>query len=255
MTNREALLQAFNALAPYSDKQRWEFDNNMVHLNYITQKISRDKTIFDAGCGIGILAVALSLLGYKVAGGDKYLFKSNNQFFVSDIKGLEEIWKKHNVAISDKDMINDAVEQTYDAILSVATIEHQPDPKKFLEKLLRCLNVGGYIYIATPNVAHALNRVRFLFGLSPLAHNTKDFFMSGVEFTGHWREYTLDELKQFFSLLKVDIVDATHIQSRRPFRRWKGVRNFYLDCFALVAYLISGARDTNVIFGKKVLSV
>ena len=99
MNNKEALQKAYQILSPFSDKQKWEFNNNLVHLNFLTKHINKDKTIFDAGCGIGILDMALTLLEYKVEGGDKYLFATDSNFAVNDLEKLQDQQKK----IEDQD--------------------------------------------------------------------------------------------------------------------------------------------------------
>ena len=64
MEIKQALEEAYNDLAPYSDKKRWEFCNNYKHLKFFISHISKDSTILDVGCGIGIFIVALKKLGY-----------------------------------------------------------------------------------------------------------------------------------------------------------------------------------------------
>lgn len=251
MTNKEALIQAYKILSPYSNKQLWEFNNNLIHLNFLTRRVSKDQTIFDAGCGIGILALALTLLAYEVEGGDKYLFLSNNNFTADDIQGLGVIWEKHNLRITSKDIITDIFGKQYDIVVSVATIEHQQDPKEFLRKIASAVRKDGHIYIATPNISHLLNRIRFLFGRSPLSGNLESFFNQGKYFTGHWREYTLDELEQMFKLCGLKVVKAKNIQSMAPRLGMKNLREIYVNLFRLLAYLAPGAKDTNIVFGRK----
>ncbi|PIR93545.1 hypothetical protein COT99_00035 [Candidatus Falkowbacteria bacterium CG10_big_fil_rev_8_21_14_0_10_43_10] len=250
MSNKEALRQSYKILSPFSDKQRWEFNNNLVHLNFLTKYLDKSRTIFDAGCGIGILALALTLLGYKVEGGDKYLFTFGSKFAVDDIEKLRTIWKKYNLRISEKDILTDEISQKYDAIISIATIEHQRNPKLFLEKLKNAVKDGGHIYIATPNISHLLNRARFLFGLSPMSGHLKQWFEQGENFTGHFREYTLSELRQMSEWSGLQIVVAKNVQSMRPNIK-SGLRAIYMNLFRLLSFILPGAGDTNLILCKK----
>lgn len=251
MTDKQALSQAYKILSPYSNRHRWEFNNNLVHLNFLVSRISKDKTIFDAGCGIGILALALTLPGYKVEGGDKYLFLPDNEFGIKDMQKLQNIWREHDLKITNKDILTDTIDKQYDVVISIATIEHQRHPKKFLQKLAGVVKDGGYIYVAAPNISHLLNRIRSLFGRSPLSGNLEDFFKQGESFTGHWREYTLDELRQMCEWCDLEIVEACNVQSMRPKLRVKSARTLYVNIFRLLSYIIPGARDTNLIFCKK----
>ena len=250
MTNKEALQKAYQSLSPFSNKQKWEFNNNLVHLNFLTKHIEKNKTIFDVGCGIGILAMALNFLDYKIEGGDKFVFKEEGDLAVNDINKLQDIWKKYNLKISDQDILVDRTNEQYDVIISIATIEHQTNPKKFLEKIKTAIKSDGYIYLATPNVSHLLNRIRFLFGRSSLG-NLENFYQQGENFTGHWREYTLSELKQMCVLSGFKIVKASNIQSMKPNLKIKNLRLIYVSLFRLVSYFMPGARDTNIILGKK----
>lgn len=251
MTNEEALERAYTQLSPFSDCQRWEFHNNLVHLRYITKWVRKDQRILDAGCGIGILSVALLLLGYHVEGADKYIFQPNNQYSIGDIAQLQAVWKKFGLRITERDFILESIPQSFDCIISIATIEHIKDPKFFLSTLQAQLVPGGSLYVATPNLAHLLNRIRFLFGRSPMLHTIGQFFKEGDRFTGHWREYTLPELISFFQWLDFDHIKGVTMQSMPPFRRFKNMRELYVDLARLLAYILPGTGDTNIIFARR----
>lgn len=250
MTNKEALQKAYEVLSPYADKQKWEFRNNLVHLRYITKHIPKSSAILDVGCGIGILDVALTLLGYRVAGIDKYVFEPNNSFSIDDIDGLKCIWKAQGLTILAKDILHDDLDKKYGAVVSIATIEHQRDPKRFLERMRGILEHDGLIYLATPNVSHLLNRIRFLFGRSPMQAHLPNFFNRGEQYEGHWREYTLGELAQMFKWLDMAVVAAHNVQSIRPRFKLFSARSWYVSIFRLLSYLIPGVRDTNSIIGR-----
>ncbi len=251
MTNVEALKKAYLILSPYADKQRWEFHNNLVHLRYITKHIPKESAILDVGCGIGILDVALLLLGYRVTGVDKYLFEPGTSFGIQDIEGLQRVWKEQGLSILAKDILHDDVAAVYGAVISIATIEHQKDPKRFLERMLGVLEQGGIMYLATPNISHLLNRVRFLFGRSPVSAHLPDQFNEGERYIGHWREYTLGELSQMFAWLDIWVLFKHNVQSMQPRFKLLSVRSWYISLFRLLSCLIPGARDTNIIIGQK----
>lgn len=251
MTNKQALQKSYEILSPYSDKQKWEFNNNLVHLEYITKHIPKSASILDVGCGIGILDMALVLLGYNVCGIDKYVFEENNSFSVHDVDALRKIWEGQGLRILPKDILSDDLGEQYDAVISIAAIEHQRDPKKFLERMIGSLSSDGMLYIATPNISHLLNRIRFLFGKSPSEAHFKDFFSKGEKYEGHWREYTLSELRDMFEWLGLKIVDAKNVQSIRPRLFITSLRGLYVSMFRVLSYLIPTSRDTNIIIGRK----
>lgn len=251
MVNKEALKKAYTLFSPYADKQAWEFNNNLVHLKFITKYIPKTASILDVGCGIGILDLALILLGYKVTGVDKYLFETNNSFSIDDLNGLRRIWEANGLVILSKDILRDNVAGQFGAVISIATVEHQKDPRRFLAGLLAPLSAGGIIYIATPNISHLLNRARFLFGFSPLSGHLEKWFKKGENFEGHWREYTVKELKQMFAWLNIAIIGARNKQSLRPNFKLTSLRSWYVGIFRLLAYLLPGTGDTNIIIGRK----
>ena len=71
-------------------------------------------------------------------------------------------------------------------------------------------------------------------------------------FVGHWREYSLAELKFFYQWSGLEIIETENIQSIRPrvFGIWG--RGIYVNFFRLLSYVLPGMRDTNIIFGKKI---
>lgn len=250
MTHAEALAASYQLLSPFSDRQQWEFRNNLVHLRFITEYFPKEGKLLDAGSGIGILTLALHLLGYTVEGMDKYVFQGHNTYYIEDQERLRAIWASQGVRIMEKDVATDTIEQTYDGVLTVAVIEHQKDPQAFLKSLIAPMKRGGYLYVATPNVTHLLNRIRFVFGRTPLG-NLKEFFAAGDAFTGHWREYSLSELRQMVEWSGLEITLAKNLQSMRPTLRLKAPRDLYVSFFRALGMLLPGGGDTNIIIGKK----
>lgn len=249
MKTFDALKQAYAILSPYSDSQRWEFESNLFHLNYIIGRISKTDTVVDVGCGIGIFALTLKLLGFNVDGVDKYVFEGSNSYRVHDIENLKNIWRLQNLSITAGDAIQTRVNRTYDAVVSIAVIEHQPNLKSFMEGLKTYTKPGGYMYIATPNGVNFLNRFRVFFGRAPMG-NIKEFFSSNPVFTGHWREYTVDELKIIARLAGLTAIDVGSAQTVKP-HLTKNWRKWHINLARLAGRLIPNTGDTNYVWAKK----
>ena len=245
--NYHALSRAYSELKPFSDKQRWEFDNNLAHLDFLTSNLSKTGLILDSGSYIGILALALKFLGYTVDGSDKFLFIPDNPFYVSNITELKRIWDKHGLRVINQDVLHNPPIKLYDTVLSVAVIEHQPYPRLYLEGLKRCVKSKGVIYVATPNVANLANRMRFLLGRPPV-HNTRQYFLEGDKFNGHWREYTLGELKEMFVLADIQTMASRTCQSMRP--KLGRFNKIPLGITRIMAHLVESWGDTNQILGQ-----
>lgn len=242
----DALKEAYKLLKPFSDKQNWEFDNELSHLEYVSNKFAKNILILDVGCGIGLLGVSLSLMGYRVHGIDKFVFQeySSEQSVL-----LKKVWDKVGFQVVNGDILRESSNAKYDLVTSIAVIEHQPYPKIFLESLIKYLNNDGALYIATPNILNGLNRFRVLFGRAPMG-NIRSFFMEEKNFYGHWREYSLEEVKTMISLCGLKIVDASVVQSSWPRIRVSRFTVFHRWVFQILARIVPGWGDTVRVLAK-----
>jgi len=177
MNPREALLLAYQELAPFSDRHNWEFFNNLKHIEFLCKHLGRDKSILDVGSGIGILALALSKLGYTVDGLDKYIFLPNTYISVDQdaVTKLQKVWADNNLRIINDDISTFVTEKKYDSVVTIAVIEHQKDPKGFINACVSHLRIGGLFFCSTPNMVDLLNRFRVLCGRSAF-RDLKPFF-------------------------------------------------------------------------------
>lgn len=252
MNHKEVLVFAYQELSPYSDSKRWEFFNNLKHLEFFTSHVPRGAKVLDIGSGIGIFALALSKLGYNVIGLDKYIFQPDNYLSVEKmgIDGLQKIWEKNNLSIINDDVFNFSADEKFDCVINIAVLEHQKSPKKFIELCLKYLKSDGYFFCVVPNMVDLLNRVRFLFGRSA-CRDLKPFFEAGENFVGHWREYTIKEMVQMMEWSGLEVIEAKNYRTSPLFnRKDKFPRNVLLAFFRLLADLIPGARETNTVLAR-----
>jgi len=81
---------------------------------------------------------------------------------------------------------------SFDVVLYSEVIEHlQGNPRVPMAEIFRVLRPGGRVLLTTPNLARLTNRLRLLFGRSPLER------IGGPGWGGHLREYVLPEITDF----------------------------------------------------------
>lgn len=187
--------------APYEiDRKRFAFSLQLLD----EQQVIRGKRILDLGSGVGIFALALSKLGAKVFGLDKFIFphSMDNPYKIKDFESLRKIWDRNGLQITEGDLLAALPfsDREFDAVNCDATIEHLPySPQHLFTEVKRVLRPQGVFLITTPNFANLLRRIRFLFGKSP-QWDIRDYFERGELFTGHRREFTVSELCTMVSL-------------------------------------------------------
>ena len=89
---KKALDKSYELLSPWSDLHRHERDYmHMVIQNVLEFVPNREAKVMDLGSGVGILAIALRLLGYKVDGVEKYVFsdKDSPMYKVENVEKLK----------------------------------------------------------------------------------------------------------------------------------------------------------------------
>lgn len=208
---KQSLDRAYKILEPWSNKHRFEYFSYFEVIRMVVKYCSDNKKIMDLGCGIGILPLSLKFLGYNVYGMDKHIFsnKQSPMFKIGEIEKLKKIWQDNDLKIIDRDVLDipaTDLQNNYDAVVNTAVIEHLKDPKQFLSNANLFLKSGGLIFTMSPNLAVLYKRLRFLWGRSP-AWDVKSFFDIGEKFVGHWREYTMSELKQMHGWTGFKIIE------------------------------------------------
>ena len=257
MTSQKTTLkEAYSILFPYSKKYTVDFDRYLFSLSIISKipDIGKKK-VLDIGTGIGLMPLALGKLGVEAHGLDYYIFPEtkNEMFGLRDRNNYQKIWNASGLKIFNKDIFDPTLAQTigkYDVILSEATIEHLKDPKKFLERCHVLLNPSGYLLITTPNIATLLKRIRFLFGKSPY-WPIEGFFKDGEQFTGHWREYTISELRYMSETTGFKVLETHNKNVLTKFKSLKSWRKNVRALVVHIAKIIPGTKEMNYILSQK----
>jgi SAM-dependent methyltransferase len=101
---------------------------------------------------------------------------------------------------------------SFDMITFKQVIEHLPfSAKPSLKSFHRVLRPGGLLLLSTPNIARLSSVIRLLMRKSvhpPLEH----FFESDFPFTGHFREYTMEEVQRMLVWSGFDVVGSRYLQ-------------------------------------------
>ncbi len=99
------------------------------------------------------------------------------------------------------------MEGKYDCIFFLETLEHLNRwPEQVIEDIHYFLKPGGSLIISVPNLLRLNNRFRMLIGKSP-----KDPFRYSKDGRYHVREYSEEELRDFFALNHWKIVRSKHL--------------------------------------------
>ncbi len=146
---------------------------NLYYANHITRyefsntefKKKSYNTILDIASGVGYGSYYLAKQGYQLVTGvdiDQSALKlANNNFASKNLKFIHDDCNQLSIVNKEK----------YDAIVSLETLEHLINYKKFTKQLFSMLNSGGKLIISTPNI------------LVTEHHSKKDWHYHEKEFT------------------------------------------------------------------------
>jgi 2-polyprenyl-6-hydroxyphenyl methylase/3-demethylubiquinone-9 3-methyltransferase len=154
---------------------------NPVRLAYIRDRVNQHwsldehdrrplegKTVFDVGCGAGLLAEPLARLGAQVTA-------------IDAAPELIEVARAHAagqcLAIDYRAAAVEDIEGQFDLITSLEVIEHVADPRAFIAALARRLAPGGLLILSTPNATSwsKLLTITLAEGAGRIPKGTHDF--------------------------------------------------------------------------------
>jgi len=186
----------------------------------------RDGTILEVGALFGQFATALKRLGYDVTIVDRY--RSQNGALDGYVRYFKELGIHVVEATRGDEATLTASLGTFDAVISMAVIEHIPHtPREFLTMLVSHVRPNGLLAVDTPNIARYWNRKRLSSGLS-IHQDLAEQFACEIPYEGHHREYTAAEvvwmLEQVgctdvrtrlydYNLLEFPVLDGEHLDA------------------------------------------
>ena len=168
------------------------------------QHSAAEYRVLDVGTSLGILPLTLQSLDISASACDHPRFATYGEWI-----------EKEGVSYATFDLMDGELPYTsgsFDVITFKQVIEHLPfSAKPTLKSFYRILRPGGLLLLSTPNIVRLSSVIRLLMRKSvhpPLEH----FFESEFPFSGHFREYTLDEVKRMVTWCGFDVVQTTYLQ-------------------------------------------
>lgn len=208
--------------------------------------LEKGSKILEIGSLLGVVSIALSQLGFNVTGADI------PEFYAS-VK-LQELYKKHNVGF-DKVNLHDYhlpyPDESFDMVIMCEVLEHLNfNPLPIFKEIGRILKKGGYIYIATPNLACIDNRIKLLIGRS-IHHPIQYFFdqldrNKNIIVSRHWKEYTMSEAIEMIDRMGFDTVKKYYFSENGP--RKEGIIK---AVFRFLFHLLPSYRLSLVVIGRR----
>lgn len=180
-----------------SDEWRLYYTISQLRYKYIINKLPEDMTGMKV-LDIGESAFVNIFRGLHPEASLTVLGLGEPGQWVKRESGVEYI--NHNL---EKDCDN-LPEEEFDLIIFSEVLEHLAvSPRLVFDKLKMMMKKGGRLMITTPNFMSFGNRLKMLLGKSPLEVIRRD-----LSNPGHFREYSLPELKQYVTDVGLKVLEA-----------------------------------------------
>lgn len=216
-------------------------------MTLINNNFAKDTKILDFGSGKNDITAIIKESGYDNI--DAY-DDCNDEWYNKDNKlKLINFSKRHKINFFENFAELDG--RKYDLILLLDVIEHVPQPKKLFNTILKLLNDNGKILITVPNSVSIRKRLTVLMGKTN--YTNYDEFYSEDNFRGHWREYSIEDLKQLSKQIKFEIKSVSGFNGIIPKGKFKFfLFKYFLFLYKLIIKIDISLSDTlGVILEKK----
>lgn len=146
----------------------------------------------EVGGFMATFPLALARVGARATLSEKY------GYYYGAFDELRDFLVAEGVEVWDLDLtepLADAPAGGFDLVTNMAMLEHLPNsPRPLMENMRALLAPTGHLVLDVPNIAYWHKRLRALRGRS-IHPSLRDVLDAEVPFTGHHREYTIDEVR------------------------------------------------------------
>lgn len=161
--------------------------------------------ILDVGGFLAAFPLTLSRLGYEVSIAEKF------DYYGGALDGIAQLLADNDIKIIDKDFTEpsdmDNLRSTFDVVTCMAVAEHLAhSPRGLMENIHLVLKPGSDLAFEVPNLAYWPRRYSFFFKGNTVLAPIEDLYYSASPFTGHHREYTIDDARYVMKQSEFKIV-------------------------------------------------
>ena len=223
--------------------------DSCAHLNVansVKSVLPKGAKILDFGSGPCDKTAVLQMMGYECHAFDDLMDDWHQKDNARE--KILEFAKNTGIKFYLPDDRNNAefpfIENQYDMIMLHDVIEHlHESPKELLEKLVKNLKPGGFLFISVPNAVNVRKRLAVIAGKTNYPPFACYYNYPGI-WRGHIREYVKNDLEQtcnFLGLTKIVLKGCDHMLekvpsfARVPYKIFTGVFDSLKDSCMLIA--------------------
>ena len=216
--NKEKIYKIVEELSSFFPFKNYLKINGLVRPKYffiykiLEENFVRDQNILDFGSGLNDLTAIIKKLGYQI---DAYDDCEDAWYSENDnISKLREFNNRVNLNFFETIKELDNSKNTYDIVLLLDVLEHVPSPKNFLSSVFKYINKNGHLVITVPNSVSLRKRLSVMLGKTNYASYNE--FFDEVPFRGHWREYSIEDIRSLSKKINCKIKHLEGINAIIP---------------------------------------